>query len=201
MLGVQFLRRAGGLVPVSENNPLPVSAGLTASGGAGSLGVNARAYRYSGLITRPANTTPYSINDAIGTTDTAIITMPNMGPPGGWIQIQSVTLLNHVSAIPTGMTAGFRLVLFSAAPTAIADNAGWTFPAGDRAAYLNEIELPLMQDLGDTLRTFNDWSGKAMKLADGSTTLYALLLTLSAFTPSANSTVFDLRVNAMEFGR
>jgi hypothetical protein len=162
--------------------------------------VGACAYRYSGLITRPANTTAYTANDAVGTTDSAIITMPNMGPAGGFIQIQSIRLLNHVAAVPSGM-AGFRLHFYSAAPAAIADNAAWDLVAGDRAAYLDYIDLPTPVDMGSTLFTKADWPGSLLKLANGSTSLFAVLVTLGGFTPSANSTVFDLRVNAFEAGR
>jgi hypothetical protein len=158
------------------------------------------AYRFSGLITRPANTDAYTAGDAIGTSTSAIITMPNMGPAGGFIQIQSVRLLNHVAAVPSGMGA-FRLHLYSAQPTALADNAPWDLVAGDRAAYMDFIELPTPSDLGSTLFTKVDWPGALLKLADGSTTLWAILQTMGGFTPTANSTVYDLRVNAYEAGR
>ena len=175
-----------GAVPVGDNNS--------------SLTVDGRCYRSTATITRPANQTPYGAGDVIGDTNgSAIITLANVGPSGGFIQIQSIRLLIHSGTLPTGMT-GLRLHLYSASPTAIADNAVWDLVSGDRAAYMDAIDFPTPVDYGSTLFTKVDFPGSLLRLASGSTSLFGLLQTTTAATFVENSTVLDLRVNSIEMG-
>lgn len=81
----------------------------------------------------------------------------------------------------------FRLHLYNAAPTAIADGTAFDLPAGDRAKYLGYINLAAPVDLGATLWSQNDSANFNGKLADSSTTLYGILETIGAFTPSAQT--------------
>src|SRR5512142_392177 len=120
------------------------------------------AYRSVATITRPANTTAYTAGDVIGDTNgSAIITLPFAGFRGGFIQPQSVRLLIYSGTLPTSMTS-LRLHLYSAAPTAIADNAAWDLPAADRAAYIDYIDLPTPTDLGSTLFTTASYPGSLL---------------------------------------
>jgi hypothetical protein len=164
------------------------------------LAASGRCYRSTATITRPANTTPYTAGDVIGDTGgSAIITLADIGSSGGFVQIQSVRLQIHSGTLPTGMT-GLRLHLYSTAPTAIADNAAWDLPAGDRASYMDYIDLPTPTDFGSTLFTKVDFAGNLLKLAAGSTSLFGLLQTTTAATFIENSTVLDLRISAIEMG-
>lgn len=157
-------------------------------------------FRSAVQITRPANVTAYTAGDVIGdTSGSAIITMANMGPSGGFVQIQSLRLLIHSGTLPTSMT-GLRLHIYSTAPTAIVDNAAWDLVSGDRAGYLDFIDLPTPTDMGSTLFTKADFPGSLLKLATGSTSLFGLLQTTTAATFAENSTVLDLRVNAYGAG-
>jgi hypothetical protein len=184
-----FTDRFGNGQTVSPEDPLPATG---------------RAYRFAGLITRPTNQTPYAVDDAIGdVSGSAIIAMPNIGPPGGSIQIQSIRLLAHTGTLPSNNGSGLRLHFSSTLPTAIADNAAWDLLAGDRAGYLDSIDLPSFVDYGSTLfcRPGN-WDGSMFRLAPDSTTLYAVLTNRTAnLTFAENSTVLGLRVNAFEAGR
>jgi hypothetical protein len=101
----------------------------------------------------------------------------------------------------TAIASSFRLHFYNASPTAIADNAAWDLVSGDRSSYLDFIELPTPTDMGSTLFTKVDWPGSLFKLAASSTSLFCVLQCVSAFTSSENSTVFDLRVNAVEAGK
>ena len=162
--------------------------------------VTGRCFRSAVTITRPANQTPYGAGDVIGDTNgSAIITLPNIGPSDGFIQIQSIRLLIHTGTLPTSMTS-LRLHLYTASPTAIADNAVWDLVSGDRAAYLDAIDFPTPTDYGSTLFTKTDYPGSLLKLATGSTSLFGLLQTTTAATFAENSTVLDLRVNSIEMG-
>jgi hypothetical protein len=157
------------------------------------------AYRTTTTITRPSNTTAYTAGDVVGDTGgSAIISLSAAGPSAGFVIIQSVSLVFSDSAVPSGMGA-FRLHLYSASPTAIADNAPFDLLSGDRATYMGFIDLPTPSDFGSTLYTQTDYPGRLIKLGAASTTLFAELETRGAFTPVSASTV-AIRVNLLEAG-
>jgi hypothetical protein len=185
---------------VSTVDPLPVdNAG-------GSLTVDGKAYRAAVTITRPSNTTAYTAGDVIGVADSgtpanagsAIITLPSIGPSGGYVLVQSVRLMIGLTSVTSGM-AGFRLHLYTASPTAILDNAAFDLVSGEVANYAGFIDLPTPQDLGSTLVTQADYCGTMVKLASASTSLFAELETRGAYTP-ASGTLYDLRVLTLEAG-
>ena len=181
-------------------NPIPV-----ADAGS-SLTVDSKAYRSSVTITRPSNTTGYTAGDVIGIADSgtpanagsAIHTLTNIGPAGGYVMVQSVELLIGLSAVTSGM-AGFRLHLYTASPTAVLDNAAFDLVSGEVANYAGFIDLPTPSDFGSMLYSQADYSGRLIKLASASTSLFAELETRGAFTP-ASGTVYTLRVKTLEAG-
>jgi len=204
---------------VSPASPLPVNIGsatlsVTADGveikndtgnpipcsdAGSSLTVDGKAYRAAVTITRPSNTTAYTAGDVVGDTGgSAIITLPSIGPSGGYVLFQSVRLLIGNTSVPSGM-AGFRLHLYTASPTAVADNAAFDLVSGEVANYAGFIDLPTPQDLGSTLFTQADYPGTLIKLASASTSLFAELETRGAYTP-ASATLYDLRVMTLEAG-
>jgi hypothetical protein len=141
-----------------------------------------------------ANTTAGSITT--GNAGSAIIEFTNMGQAGGHIIITGVDLRIDLNAIPAGMTS-FRLRLYDAAPDAILDNAAWDLSsAGDRSKYLGYVDIPLIVDEGGTLHVQSDQINKKVKLADGSTSLFGLLVTNGGYTPAA-STVYTPRLHAV----
>jgi len=168
-------------------------------GGPVPVAVNSKAYRAAVTITRPSNTTAYTTGDVVGdTAGSAIITLPSIGPSGGYVLLQSVRLMIGNTSIPSGM-AGFRLHLYTASPTAIADNAAFDLASGDVASYAGFIDLPTPQDLESTLFTQTDYCGTAIKLATGQSSLFAQLETRGAYTP-ASGTLYNLRVMTLEAG-
>ena len=172
-------------------NPVPVSDG------ASSLTVDGKAYRAAVTITRPSNTTAYTAGDVVGDTGgSAILTLSNIGPSGGYVLIQSVSLVFSDSSVPSGMS-GFRLHLYQTSPTAIADNAVFDLASGERATYMGFVDIPSPADFGSSLYTQVDYVGRLVKLASASTTLYAELETRGAYTPVSASTV-DVRVATLE---
>jgi hypothetical protein len=169
---------------VSTADPLPVSG---------------KAYRTTATITRPSNATAYTAGDVVGDTGgSAIISLTGAGPSAGFVFIQSISLVFSDSVVPSGMGA-FRLHLYSASPTAIADNAVFDLASGERASYMGFIDLPTPSDFGSTLYTQADYSGRLIKLGTASTTLFAELETRGAYTPVSASTV-SVRVNLLEAG-
>jgi hypothetical protein len=163
------------------------------------LTVESNAYRTTATITRPSNATPYTAGDVVGDTNgSAIITLTNAGPSGGFILIQSVSLVFSDSVLPAGM-GSFRIHLYSSSPTAIADNAPFDLLSGDRTAYMGFIDLTTPQDFGSTLYTQTDYSGRLLKLATETTSMFAEIETKGAYTPVSASTI-TLRMNTLEAG-
>jgi hypothetical protein len=188
-----FVASDGFVHQVSPSSPLPVN--ISDSSGS-SVTVDGRAYRAAVTITRPSNTTAYTAGDVIG--GSAVITLPNIGASGGYVLFQSVRLLIGSTSVPSGMGA-FRLHLYTATPTAIADNAAFDLVSGEVANYAGYIDLPAPQDLGSTLFTQTDYCGTAVKLASASTSLFAELETRGGYTP-ASGTAYNLRVMTLEAG-
>ena len=183
--GVEIKNDAGNPIPVSDNSS--------------SLTVDGKAYRSTATITRPSNTTAYTAGDVVGDTGgSAILTLTSAGPSGGFVLIQSMSLVFSDSTVPSGMGA-FRVHLYSASPTAIADNAPFDLVSGERASYLGFVDLAAPQDLGSTIYTQVDYPGRLVKLAAASTSLFAEIETRGAYTPVSASTV-ELRVNTLEAG-
>lgn len=183
--GVEIKNDTGNPVPVSDNSS--------------SLTVDGKAYRSVVTITRPSNTTAYTAGDVIGdTTGSAIISLTSAGPSGGFAILQSVSLVFSDASVPSGMGA-FRLHLYSASPTAIADNAAFDLLSADRANYMGYVDIPTPQDFGSSLYAQVDYPGRLIKLATASTTLFAELETRGAYTPASASTV-QVRVNLLEAG-
>jgi hypothetical protein len=186
-----------------NNGPVQVvgstGSSVSVADAGGSLTVDGKAYRSTATITRPSNTTAYTAGDVVGDTGgSAIITLPSIGPSGGFVLIQSLSLVLSDSTVPSGMGA-FRVHLYSASPTAVADNAPFDLVSGERASYLGFVDLAAPQDLGSTIYTQVDYPGRLVKLAAASTSLFAEIETRGAYTPVSASTV-ELRVNTLEAG-
>lgn len=147
-------------------------------------------------ITRPSDTTAYTAGDVIGDTGgSAILTFANMAKTGGGeVIITSVELEVDIAAVPSGMTS-FNVRLYNASPTAIADNAAWDLPSGDRGKYLGKIGLVTPTDEGSTLFSDNDGINKQITLA--STSLYVELQTVGAYTPSS-AAVYRLTIHTLD---
>jgi hypothetical protein len=167
--------------------------------GSYAAGIVSAGFRSVATITRPSNTTGYTAGDVVGDTGgSAIVSLTSAGPSGGFVLVQSVSLVFSDSVVPSGMAA-FRIHLYSASPTAIADNAAFDLVSGDRDAYMGYIDLPAPLDLGSTIYTQADYPGRLIKLAAASTTLFAEIETRGAYTPVSASTV-SLRINTLEAG-
>lgn len=169
------------------------------SDGTYSVGFVSSTFRSAVTVTRPSNTTAYTAGDVVGDTGgSAIITLGSIGPAGGYVIVQSVSLIFSDTSVPSGMGA-FRLHLYQASPTAIADNAAFDLVSGERATYMGFVDLAAPTDFGSSLYTQTDYPGRVVKLASGSSTLYAELETKGAYTPASASTI-DVRITTLEAG-
>lgn len=142
------------------------------------------AYKSQPTITRPANATPYNAGDVVG----GAFEFTGLGSGPFLLLLTNAALRIDVAAIPAGMTS-FRLHLYSLTPpSALADNAPWDLPAGDRDAYLNYIDLGSPADVGSTLYAEVDSLNRLVR--PGAAGLFAYLVTNGAFTPAGNSEVY-----------
>lgn len=139
-------------------------------------------YTSTAVQTRPANTTPYDALDVVGTDPAAVMEFANIGPAGGQILLTSSLLRIDVGTVPSGMGEQ-RLHLFSSAPTALIDGAAFNVIAADRARYLGFISLGSPVDVGDTVIAQSDSINKVVRLASGSTSLWAQRQTVGGYTP------------------
>lgn len=136
--------------------------------------------------TRPNNTTAYAAGDVVGTDPATNLTFSNVLPDNGvGFVILGARLRIDVAAIPAGM-AGFRLHLYNAAPTAIADNTAFDLIVGDRGKYLGYVTISTGRDNGATVWYQDNDLNFTGKLAAGSATLYGVLETIGAYTPTAS---------------
>ncbi len=134
--------------------------------------------------TRPDNVTPYTALDVVGQDPAANITFATGLTAGSGFVVLGARLRIDVAAIPAGMTS-FRLHLFNAAPTAIADNEAFNLIAADRDKYIDYIEVSGIQDLGDTLWLRANEANLTGKLAAASSSLFVVEQTVGAWTPTA----------------
>lgn len=157
-------------------------------------------------FTRPANTTAYTSGDVIGIADTgtpanagsAIHELTAAGSSGAFLLVQGIQLIVNAAAVPSGMGV-FRVHLYQSSPTAILDNAAYTFVAGDRAAWQDSFDLPTPSVRGSMLRSKAEYQGGIVKLAAASSSLFAIVETIGAYTP-ASGTAYTLRVKCIEAG-
>ena len=84
----------------------------------------------------------------------------------------------------TAEATAWRLHLYNVTPpSALADDAAWDVPSGDRSAYIGYIDLGTAVDLGATQAIQNAGVNRSVKLAG--TSLFGYLVNLSTLTPTA----------------
>lgn len=146
-------------------------------------------------LTRPANTTAYTANDAVSDNATA-----------GSVTAKSITVSDvnddtvtidrfRLDSTDTGIAGkSVRVWLYNSDPTASSGVSG-----GDNSAFSNK-KAGFIGTLSGTFRTFSDGSAAVLvpdegarivtTPTSGARTIYWQLQALEAFTPSANSTTF-----------
>jgi len=167
----------------------------TTPGTTDSVTVKSQGFKSAQTVTRPANTTAYTANDALGAS-AAAITFSSIAPSGGGeMLIKSTELEIDVSAIPSGMTS-FRLYLYNVTPpSALADNAAWDLPSGDRASFMGYVDLGTPVDLGSTL--YVRTNAVDVQVTATGTSIFGYLVTNGGFTPAGNSEVYKVTLHAV----
>ncbi|MDB6078755.1 MAG: hypothetical protein JWO82_2502 [Akkermansiaceae bacterium] len=138
-------------------------------------------------ITRPGDVTAYAAGDITGPTDARLV-FANVGPVDGHVILTGVDLRIDLAAVPSGMTS-FRLHLFSALPTAVADNAViGTYLADNAAIYRGYIDVGTPVAMGGLLYVQTDQINKQFKLGSGQSGLWGILTTAGGYTPASGAT-------------
>jgi hypothetical protein len=83
-------------------------------------------------------------------------------------------------------------------PSALADNAPFDIPSGDRASFLGIVQLGTPVDYGSTLYVEQNVVNKQIKLAG--TNLFGYLVTVAGYTPAANSEVYVPTLHSVGVG-
>jgi hypothetical protein len=141
----------------------------------------------SASLTRSNDTVAYGAVDVVGgdTTSGAVYEFTGMGMAGADVLITGTELQIDVSSIPSGQTSYVLYLYGVTPPSALADNAAWDLPSGDRASFLGSINLGSPVDLGSTCYVSVEGINKQVRLTG--TSLFGYLVTTGAFTPTASS--------------
>lgn len=108
----------------------------------------------------------------------------NLGDADGdeYFITMSDLIVGH-NAVISGETS-YRLHLYNITPpSALADNAAWDLPVGDRASYLGYLDLGTPVDVGSSLHVQAAHVNKQITIPG--TSIYGYLVTIGAFTATA----------------
>jgi hypothetical protein len=154
-------------------------------------------------MTRPANTTAYAANDAVANSATAgSVTAISFAASD--LKDQTVTLERlRLASTDTGVASvQFRAWLYQSDPTVSTGVVN-----GDNAAFSTK-QGTFVGAMSGTFRAFSDGSVAVLVPDEGSRiitltgsgtfSVYCLLQTLGAFTPSANSTTFTATLEGFQ---
>lgn len=112
------------------------------------------------------------------------------------IILSSLVTLNQNAVFSGG--AGYYLYLYSASPTAIADNAAYNLPATDLAKYIGRITISTLIDLGDICAANDISHNFDFTLGSTDTKLYGILSCIGAETTiDAKTLTINLGIAAL----
>lgn len=186
-LGPEIAANSVSVVITADQTAVPVKGSIAVS---------------SLTLTRPSDTNAYIAKDTVSNSTSAptVLTFANIvGASGVSGYITKVRLLTNQSA----NVARFRLHLYRTAPTAINDNSPFTLLAANAAARIGTIDFPACQTEGSgsdaansmfTIGTLNNALTQspqgALPFVSSSTSIFGILETLDAFTPTSAQTFF-----------
>lgn len=147
----------------------------------------------SDTITLAAGVGAHSALDVISTEAGEVLEFASLGVANDLICILGARMKYNGNAVPTSST-GYRLHLYNASPTAIADNAAFNVPADDLAKYIGYIPLSVLSDLGDNCASVDNNINFTAKLVG--TGLFGILQCVAGETPAA-SCVFTITLNSV----
>jgi hypothetical protein len=147
-------------------------------------------------FTRPADATPYAVNDVVGPAVAGLLTIPNIARvSGGSLYIVKARMMTN----QIGNIASYRLHLYEdATPTVIADNAQFALLWANRVVRVGFIDFDAMATEGtgsDAAFSLNKDIRMHIKCSPLLRNLYGVLTTKTIFTPASGQVYFiDLNV-------
>lgn len=147
----------------------------------------------SATITLAAGTDQHDALDVVSTAAGEVMTFAGVGAANDLVCILGSRIKYAVNALPTAH-AGYRLHLYNAAPTAIADDVAFNVPATDLEKYIGYISISSLVDVGDNCISIDNNVNYTCKLAG--TALYGILQCIAAETPAANA-VYTISLNTV----
>lgn len=141
-------------------------------------------------ITRPANTTVYSANDVVADVSAAFLPFLNVAKAvGAGIKVIRV----RIQTEDTGIAGKkFNLHLYRDTPTFIADNAAFAVSYANASKRIGAI--PVVIGIGNMGTVgMNDYNNVIINPV--ARDVYFILETVDGFTPSANSTKFQVTID------
>lgn len=135
-------------------------------------------YRATNTFARAA--AAYGANSVVGGAKELV----GIGVSKQLFRITSSDFLLTVGAL-VAAEANYRLYLYNVTPpSALADQAAWDLPSGDRAAFLGYLDLGTPVDLGASLYVQVNGINKDVKLAQ-TNSVFAYLVTVAGITATA----------------
>ncbi len=140
-------------------------------------------YSPKATVTRPNDTTAYGAGDVVG----GAFAIGEFGPRESTMMVLASSLIVDADAVISGETS-YRLHLYNAMPpSALADNAVWDLPAGDRPYYQGYVDLGTVADIGSSLFVqSSDLINRCVRTAQEAGVMYGYLVTVGGYTPTAS---------------
>lgn len=147
-------------------------------------------------LTRPANATPYTANDAVTDTGGTAITVTVSGTNDFPVSLEAMTI-GTTDTGPGTATATFEAYIYDGTITPATDNAAFTFNQANLVGIMSG-SFKLAAD-GSFARLIPSTGSRIIrKPISGAKTFNVILKTLTAFTSSANSTVLNVVVEGFQ---
>lgn len=139
----------------------------------------------SASFSRPANTTAYTAADVVADSTPNLLSFAGMAR---WIGGSGYITKGRVVTNQSTNVARYRLHLYHTAPSAIADNSPLAILYANKDKLVGTLDFVAAKTEGsgsDCAYSLNADARLAFKCAAASTTLYGILETLDAFTPTS----------------
>jgi hypothetical protein len=150
---------------------------------------------FSASATFTPAATSHTGGDCFGAAQEFKLLDRNGSPPAVGSHMK-ITSLTFTEATGTLVTSAWRLHLYTVTPpSAIADDAAFDVPSGDRASYLGYVDISQLVDLGATLYIDMPNLNKQIKLAGNS--VFGYLVNVTTLTAEAVAHTIVLQCQAV----
>lgn len=174
---------------------LPSSIGAKTAAGSLSVALPTDAsFGSVATLTRPATTPAYSANDVVLDTGGSPLSF-TLAAGAGDYTLTCASLEIDAASIISGETTYTLYIYNVTPPSALADDAAWDLPSGDRASFLGSINLGTPADLGSTL--YVEQCNLNKQITTASANVFGYLVTTGAHTSTA-SRVYKIALHSVK---